>query len=184
MNYLVGNEVPERLGTAHPNLVPYQVFACQDGYLMVAIGNDRQFQSFCQWLGLPHIGTDKRFATNAARVSNRNTLVDILAAELIQHGVAHWLESLAASGVPAGPIQNVGDVLTDAFAEERNFVRSLARTDGTPVPTVSNPVHFSDTPVDYRRAPPALGEHTDDVLAEALGLDAEAIARLRQDGVI
>ena len=184
MNYLVGNEVPGRLGSAHPNLVPYQAFACQDGYLMLAIGNDRQFQSCCMCLGRPHIGTDERFATNSARVGNRNALVEILAAEFSQHGVAHWLESLGASGVPAGPIQNVGDVLTDAFAEERNFVRSLARTDGSPVPTVSNPVHFSSTPVDYRHAPPALGEHTDDVLAEALGLDAEAIARLRQDGVI
>ncbi len=184
MNYLVGNEVPGRLGTAHPNLVPYQAFACQNGYLMLAIGNDRQFRSLCHCLGLPDIGTDKRYATNAARVGNRDTLVDILAAEFMQHGVAHWLKALAASGVPAGPIQSVGDVLTDAFAGERNFVRSLARTDGTPVPTVSNPVNFSSTPVDYRRAPPALGEHTDDVLAEALGLDAEAIAQLRQDGVI
>jgi crotonobetainyl-CoA:carnitine CoA-transferase CaiB-like acyl-CoA transferase len=184
MNYLVGHEVPRRLGTAHPNLVPYQAFACQDGYLMVAIGNNRQFRSFCQCLGLAHIGTDERFATNAARVSNRNTLVNILAAEFMQQGVAHWLESLAASGVPAGPIQNVGDVLTDAFSEERTLVRSIARTDGTPVPTVSNPVHFSGTPVNYRHAPPALGEHTEVVLAEALGLESEAIARLRQDGVI
>ncbi len=151
---------------------------------MLAVGNERQFRSCCKCLGLPHIGTDERYATNSARVGNRNTLVGILAAEFLQHGVAHWLESLAAAGVPAGPIQNVEDVLTDAFAEERNFVRSLARTDGTPVPTVSNPVNFSSTPVDYRRAPPALGEHTDDVLAEALGLDAEAIAQLRQDGVI
>jgi len=184
MNYLVGNDVPRRMGTAHPNLVPYQAFATSDGDLILAVGNDRQFRQCMEIVGMPELGTDTLYANNAARITNRAKLTGLLQEHLRTNTTAFWLEAFAAGGVPAGPINDIGEVLSNAHARERELVRHLQNTAGDSVPTVSNPVAFGDTPVHYERAPPLLGEHTDEVLREWLGYSANRIAALRNDAVI
>jgi crotonobetainyl-CoA:carnitine CoA-transferase CaiB-like acyl-CoA transferase len=184
MNYLVGHEVPVRLGTAHPNLVPYQAFASSDGNLMLAVGNDRQFQRCMNCIGRDELGADERFASNDARIANRAELVAIIAERLAQKPTAHWLHELGRHGVPAGPINDIGEVLSNAFAGERDLVRHARNAAGDTVPLVANPVKFGRTPVACDRAPPLLGEHTDEVLEEWLGYSAEQIGALRKGAAI
>ena len=184
MNYLVGGTPPGRMGTAHPNLVPYQAFATSDGDLMLAIGNDRQFADCMAVVGAPELATEKRYATNAARIENRAALVGLLQERLRANSTRHWLQAFAAHGVPAGPINDIGEVLSDAYAQERGLVRYLTNATGDAVPTVSNPVNFTATPVQYASAPPLLGEHTEEVLRDWLGYSAERIAELRTDAAI
>ena len=184
MNYLIGGEAPKRMGTAHPNLVPYQAFSTRDGRLMLAVGNDRQFAACADCVGLPGLAEDQRFLGNSERIANRAELVDLLETALRKKTTAHWLKALAVSGVPAGPINDIEQVLTDSHAEERQLVRHLTNTRGDNVPTVSNPVDFSETPVTYEKAPPFLGEHTEEVLQEWLGYSDELIAELRNSSAI
>ena len=184
MNYLVGGVVPGRMGTAHPNLVPYQAFSTSDGDLMLAVGNDRQFQDCMSAIGRPELGDDERFASNEARIANRAELVGVIGAALQARPTATWLEVFAAKGVPAGPIRDIGEVLNCAHARERNLVRHIDNSAGDAVPFVANPVSFDATPVSYERAPPLLGEHTDEVLSEWLGYSAEKIAALRKEAAI
>ena len=184
MNYLIGGEVPKRMGTAHPNLVPYQVFKTIDGYLMLAVGNNSQFIACCECLRIPEVAVESQFATNADRVENRDALVTILSEAFRRQDTSYWLNALTDCGVPAGPINTVENVLSGDYAVEREFVRTLPSADGGTVPTVANPVRFSRTPIEYQCAPPMLGEHTDEVLAELLGLDAVRIDELRGIGAI
>ena len=184
MNYLVGGAVPQRMGTAHPNLVPYQAFATRDGSLMLAVGNDRQFVAFADCIAQPGLATDGRFQRNSDRIANRAELISILEAVLRTQTTAHWLGALGDRGVPAGPINSIDKVLTDSFAQERGLVRQLANTLGQDVPIVSNPVDFSETPVSYKKAPPLLGEHTEEVLREWLGYSQELIAELHEHSAI
>ena len=184
MNYLVGGEVPQRMGTAHPNLVPYQAFATRDGNLMLAVGNDRQFAAFADCIDRPGLATDERFRRNSDRIANRAELIGQIEPVLGSRTTAHWLKALADRGVPAGPINSIDKVLTDAYAEERGLVRPLANSLGQEVPTVANPVDFSETHVSYRKAPPLLGEHTDEVLREWLGYSHDLIAELREHSAI
>ncbi len=184
MNYLVGGETPGRLGTAHPNLVPYQAFATRDGSVMLAIGNDAQFEAFAGCIGEPELAADKRFNRNCDRIANRAELVTRLQRILSTGTTEYWLDRLRASGVPAGPINDIEQVLTDQHAAERTLVRHLMNSRGQQVPTVSNPVDFSETPVGYELAPPLLGEHTDEVLREWLGYSDELIAELRSSAAL
>ena len=184
MNYLVGGEVPRRMGTAHPNLVPYQAFATSDGNLMLAVGNNRQFRKCMEIMGKPDLGADALYANNAERIENRTELIALLQEELRTNTTAFWLEAFAAGDVPAGPINDIGEVLSNAHARERELVRHMRNGAGDTVPTVSNPVAFEETPVHYERAPPLLGEHTDEVLREWLGYSANRIAALRNDAAI
>ena len=184
MNFLVGNAVPGRMGTAHPNLVPYQAFRTGDGNLMLAVGNDRQFAKCMACLGLDDLADDPHYATNPARVENRAALVAAIQERLETDTTAAWLRRLARHRVPAGPINDIGEVLTNAHAEERRLVRTLTNGAGDAVPTVANPVSFGATPVSYRRAPPLLGEHTEEVLREWLGYSASRIDTLRKDAAI
>ena len=184
MNYLVGGTVPGRMGTAHPNLAPYQAFATRDGNLMLAVGNDRQFRVCAAIVGRPELADDPRYADNASRIENRAGLIDALQASLLEKTTREWLDAFAAGSVPAGPINDIGDVLSNAHARERELVRRIDNGAGESVPFVSNPVDFGDTPVCYRRAPPLLGEHTDEVLQEWLGYSAEMIAVLRNEDAI
>jgi crotonobetainyl-CoA:carnitine CoA-transferase CaiB-like acyl-CoA transferase len=184
MNYLVGGTVPVRMGTAHPNLVPYQAFATSDGNLMLAVGNDRQFRGCMEVLGVPELAKDDAYASNAARIENRGDLIRTLQEVLRNKSTMFWLEAFAASGVPAGPINDIGEVLDNSYARERGLVRHLENGAGNAVPTVANPVTFEATPVRYERAPPLLGEHTDEVLREWLGYSAQMIAQLRSDAAI
>jgi len=184
MNFLVGGQVPGRMGTAHPNLVPYQAFATSDGDLMLAVGNNRQFSDCMDVVGKPTLAADTKFASNAARIENRAQLITILQDKLRANTTAFWLDAFAARSVPAGPINTIGEVLSNDHARERELVRQLPNGAGDEVPTVSNPVALDETPVKYERAPPLLGEHTGEVLSEWLGYSADMIAGLRSDGAI
>jgi crotonobetainyl-CoA:carnitine CoA-transferase CaiB-like acyl-CoA transferase len=184
MNFLIGGNIPQRMGTAHPNLVPYQAFATSDGDLMLAVGNDRQFQDCCDALDLQSVASDSRFETASSRVENRDALIPLLQSRILQDSTQHWLGELHKRGVPAGPINDIGEVLTNDHAIERNLVRSIENNKGEPVPQVSNPVEFGATPVRYERAPPLLGEHTDEVLSDWLGYSDAQIDTLRKSEVI
>lgn len=182
LNFLVGGEVPVRRGTAHPNLVPYQVFATRDGHLMLAVGNDRQFRACAECIGTPELAAEPRFLRNSDRVGNRDELVEILSRTLVGDTTSAWLSRLARAGVPAGPINTVADVLTDGYAEERQLVRRMAHPLDGALPTVANPVRFSRTPVSYEAAPPLLGQQTQGILRDWLGYREEAIGRLIAPG--
>lgn len=184
MNYLIGGVAPRRLGTAHPNLVPYQAFATLDGDLMLAVGNDRQFGACVECLGQPALANDARFAHNSNRIANRDELVALLETAFKTQTTVHWLAALNDVGVPAGPINDIETVLSNTHARERGLVRHLENSVGQDVPTVSNPVDFSATPVSYDRAPPLLGEHTEEVLREWLGYSEQLIAELREAAAI
>ena len=184
MNYLVGGIVPGRQGTAHPNIVPYQVFATASGHLMLAVGNEPQYRACVEALGCPELATDPRYLSNAVRVENRESLVDALARKFLEHDTDYWLESLTACGVPVGPINNIRDIFSEPYATERELVRQLEHPLAGEVATVANPVRFSGTPVEYRHAPPLLGQHTAEILTNELNYSQEEIETLSRDGAI
>jgi crotonobetainyl-CoA:carnitine CoA-transferase CaiB-like acyl-CoA transferase len=184
MNYLVSAEVPQRLGTAHPNIVPYQAFATSDGFLMLAVGNDRQFRACVQCLGCAELAVDPRFATNAMRVDNRHALIGVLADRFRQRSTSDWLELLREQGIPAGPINDLAEVFSSAQARDARLVRQVPHPVSGQLPLVANPVRFSATPVEYRCAPPLLGQHTTTVLREELGYGDAEIAALHESGAI
>ncbi len=188
MNYLVGGagHVPGRMGTAHPNIVPYQALPASDGYFVLAVGNDSQFRKFCTFAQVPALADDDRFATNAARVRNRRTLIPLLRDVTQAKPVQFWLEELTALGVPASPVNRVDQVFADPQVAHRGMQIEMPHPlakDGT-VPLIASPLRLSETPVDYRHAPPTLGQHTDEVLREVLEMDDDEIAALRDEGVV
>ena len=184
MNYLVSGAPPGRAGNAHQNIVPYQVFACADGHLILAVGNDAQFTRFCDIAGKPEWARDPRFAANAERVKRRDVLVPLIAAVMRTRIQAEWLQVLEAVGVPCGPINRLDQVFADPQVLARGMRFDLPhRLSGT-VPQVGNPLHFSANPVAYTQAPPLLGEHTATVLSQRLGLSAESLADLAARGVV
>lgn len=178
-NYLVSGEVPQRLGNAHPNIVPYQTFETQDAHIIIAVGNDSQFKQLCACLELNHLSDDAHYATNALRVQNRDALVPLLEAAFLGKTMDSWLAALEAMGVPCGPINSIDRVFEDAQIKARGVEMTL---DGMPL--VSNPIKYSRTPLDYKLSPPILGKNTTQVLAETLQLDSEAIAALLQKNII
>ncbi len=184
MNYLATGENPPRLGNQHPNIVPYQVFPTQDGHVVLSIGNDPTFKRFCEAFALTHLLEDARFATNAARVEHRQLVTDTLAPILRGHPTAWWIDKLEALKIGCGPINKLAQVFADPQVVARGMVREMAHSSGATVKVIANPVRLSETPVDYRRAAPLLGEHTAEVLGAELGLDAAAIAALRAEGVV
>ncbi len=184
MNFLVSGQLPRRMGTAHPNLVPYQAFETRDGDLMLTVGNDRQFRSCCEALGVAELGDDPRFDTMRQRILNRDLLIPLLQSSLRERDTSEWLTRLLEHGVPAGPVNDIEEVLTNQHALERQLVRQMKSGNDTLVPTVSNPVDFSETPVRYDRVPPALGEHTDEILREWLGYSEARIESLRKHAAI
>ncbi len=165
MNYLVGGEVPGRYGTAHPNIVPYQSFVTQDGELMLAVGNDRQFKACVIVLGQPALANDRRFLTNHLRVEHRDELLPLLCVLFIKQDSEYWLNALAQVKVPCGPINNLAQVFADPQVKHRNMQFDLHHPSAGTVPMVANPVKFSQTPIEYHKAPPTLGEDTEAVLA-------------------
>jgi crotonobetainyl-CoA:carnitine CoA-transferase CaiB-like acyl-CoA transferase len=184
MNYLLTGIPPDRRGTAHPNIVPYQAFQTADGYLMLAVGNDSQFANCCASLGCPEIAEDPRYSANSARIENRDGLIQIIAERLTKETTAYWLDQFASLHIPAGPINNLAQVFSDPVVAERRIVRSLNHSLAGEVPTVANPVRFSDTPVEYKLAAPILGQHTAEVLKVDLGYSDKEIARLYDSGAI
>ncbi|MDZ7829816.1 MAG: CaiB/BaiF CoA-transferase family protein [Halofilum sp. (in: g-proteobacteria)] len=184
MNYLVSGKAPERLGNAHPNIVPYQAFECADGHFILAVGNDDQFRRLCAFIDVPEIADDGRFRTNGARVEHRQELIPILQTVFAQKPRAHWLESLEAAGIPCGPINRIDEVFADPQVQARGMQVDAPHPLAGTVPLVGSPLKMSATPTAEAVAPPTLGQHTAEVLAEVLDLDPEAIDRLHESGVI
>jgi crotonobetainyl-CoA:carnitine CoA-transferase CaiB-like acyl-CoA transferase len=185
MNYLATGENPPRLGNQHPNIVPYQVFATKDGFIVLSIGNDPTFRKFCKEFGLESVLSDERFATNGARVQNRQLVTDTLAPILKRETTGWWVERLEALQIGCGPINTLKEVFADPQVEARHAVVRMphaASKDGVKV--IANPVRLSETPPDYRLPPPMLGEHTDAVLKERLGMSDAEIAELRRNGIV
>ena len=184
MNYLVSGVPPVRAGNAHQNIVPYQVFACADGHLILAVGNDAQFARFCEVAGKPEWARGPRFAANAERVKRRDDLVPLVAAVMLTRTQREWLEALERVGVPCGPINLLDQVFADPQVLSRGMRLDLPHPMSGTVPQVGNPLHFSVTPVAYTRAPPPLGEHTAAVLRERLSFRDEGLKDLVERGVI
>jgi formyl-CoA transferase len=183
-NYLVSSEIPQRYGNAHPNIVPYQTFAASDGWLVVAAGNDRQWRRLCEAIARPGLAVDPRFATNADRVRNRASLAPLLA-EIFEGGsVREWTALLREADVPSGPVHSVDHILESEQVAAREMVVEIAHPGIGPVRMVASPLRLETTPPSIRRHPPMLGEHTNEVLREVLGLRGERIAELRAAGVI
>ena len=184
MNYLATGENPARLGNQHPNIVPYQVFPTEDGFIVLSIGNDPTFRRFCENFELIHLLEDARFASNAERVRNRQLVTDTLTPVMRRHPTGWWVERLEALKIGCGPINQLAEVFADPQIQARGTVVEMQHASGTTVKVIANPVRLSETPADYRMAPPLLGQHTDEVLGERLGLDAATLKGLRDKGVI
>ena len=186
MNYLVGGENPKRLGNGHPNIVPYQVFATADGHIMLTIGNDLQFQRFCEFADCIELAEDERFATNGARVKNRELLIEAMEPVLTSKPSQEWLAELEKLTIGCGPINTVEQVFADPHIKNREMVINMPHEalGGREIPLVASPLRFSATPVTYRHSPPVLGSNTEDVLREVLDLDEEAIKQLRSNKII
>ncbi len=184
LNYLISGVPPRRRGTAHPNIVPYQAFATADGYLMLAVGNDRQFASFCGVAGKPELAADEHYRTNAGRVANRGALIPEIDRLCRQKTTRQWLDALAPVGVPCGPINNLAEVFDEPQVKHRKMRFDLPHPQGGQVPQVRNPVLYSRTNLEYRDPPPLLGQHTAEVLDQELGVTASEFETLRSDGVV
>ena len=178
MNYLTSGKAPGRAGNAHPNIVPYQVFAAADGHVVVAVGNDSQFVKFCAVAGAPHLAADERYRRNADRVRNREVLIAELEAILRTKPVAFWVEGLDAAGVPCGPINDIAHALADPQVDARGLRIDLAHALAGHVPMVANPIKLSATPPSYELPPPLLGEHTASVLRDYAGVDEKQLNAL------
>ncbi|MGH7006253.1 MAG: CaiB/BaiF CoA transferase family protein [Alphaproteobacteria bacterium] len=184
LNYLVTGTPPIRRGTAHPNIVPYQAFATRDSWLMLAVGNDRQFASFCTAAGKPALARDKRFRTNAARVENRPVLIGTIERLCRQKTTKTWLRTLTRAAVPCGPINNLAEVFEDPQVRHRKIRFELPHAHGSKIPQVRNPALFSRNLLTYDMAPPLHGEHTESVMSIELGLSSAEILSLKTDGAI
>jgi len=184
MNHLVAGTPPGRAGNAHQNIVPYQVFACSDGHLILAVGNDGQFAKFCEVAGHPEWTRDDRYARNENRVRHRATLVPLVAAAVASRSQRDWLAALEAVGVPCGPINKLDQVFADPQLHARGMKIDLPHPLAGRVPQVGVPVKMSGTPLALEHPPPLLAEHTLRVLRERLALSEDVLARLATEGVI
>ncbi|EGY02305.1 CAIB/BAIF family protein [Nitrospirillum viridazoti Y2] len=193
--YLTSGHLAPRVGNAHPTIVPYQTFATSDGWIILAVGNDEQFARFCHLTGNAAWASDPRYATNQARVGNRDSLVPAIAAVIQGQSSQFWIDALEPLGVPCGPINSIDKVFADPQVAARGMRVTLPhpQAGGTGAPgaglpgtveLIGSPMKFSDTPVNYRQAPPTLGQHTDAVLQDWLRLDEEEIRQLRHTGAL
>jgi len=181
--YLCTGAPPQRLGNAHPSIVPYQAFRTADGHVVLAVGNDAQFAAFCEVAGRPELSSDARFSTNAARVRNRVGLVAALEPILASRRSADWLGALEAAGVPCGPINDLGSVFAEEQVRHRGMRVEVEHPLAGRTALVASPLRLSETPVVPPSAPPTLGQHTAQVLGE-LGLGDDEVEALRRDGVV
>jgi formyl-CoA transferase len=177
-NALVSGKDPPRQGNTHPNIVPYQPFDAADQPLIIAVGNERQFARLAEMCGHPEWTKDERFASNGARVANREEMVSLVSEAIAKKPAAEWLEQLEAAGIPAGPINRISQALGDVQAEHRRMVRTIAG-----MPLVGSPMRLDGERADSDLPPPALGEHTDEVLA-SLGVSADEAAQLKSEGIV
>ena len=185
LNYLSSGETPGLLGNAHPNIVPYQVFPTSDGNIIVAVGNDAQFKRFAAFIGAPELAEKKEFATNEHRVRNREKLTTILNEIMAEKTSQHWLEGLESIKVSCGPINQIDQVFENEQVLARDMKIQMDHPfSAEPVDLIGNPINMSATPPTYRRPPPTMGEHTDAILSDLLGLSDNDLAGLKERGVI
>jgi len=183
-SYLTTGAAPTRLGNAHPSIVPYQAFATADGHMVVAVGNDGQFARLCEVAGRPELAADTRFEKNPGRVAHRQALIPELEGIFAARTSAAWIAALEEAGVPCGPINDLAQVFGDPQVRHRALQRQVEHPLAGPTSITASPIRLSGTPLDEPRAPPLLGQHTREVLAELLGLPDGEIERLRQAGVV
>ncbi len=183
-SYLVAGKVPQRMGNAHPTIVPYQDFPTADGDMILAIGNDGQFARLCAALGHAEWASDERFVTNPKRVQYRAELIPLLRQATVMKTTAQWIAQLESQAVPCGPINRIDQVFADPQVLARGLRVDLPHPLAGTLPLVANPIRYSATPVVLDRAPPLLGQHSAEVLGDWLGLGADACAQLREDRVI
>ena len=184
MNHLIAGNEPQRMGNAHPNIVPYQALATADGHIILAVGNDNQFRKLCALANRSELADDARFASNAARVENRKVLIPILEQILQQRSSSDWITLLEGAGVPCGPINTLAEVFTDPQVEAREMRIEMEHQRAGKVALVGSPMKFSQSPVEYNQAPPTLGEHNSEILGELLGLSEQERLQLAKEGVI
>lgn len=184
VGYLVSGDRPKRRGTVAPTGSPSQMFQCQDGPIMLVVGNNPQFARLAALMGVPELAQNERFATNTARVQNRAALNEILMPIFRSRPKKYWIDAILATGVPCGPVNELDEVFAEPQLKAREMVVEMPHPQRKAMPLLANPIKFSQTPVQYRSRPPALGEHTADVLAALLGYDAKRLAALREQGVI
>jgi crotonobetainyl-CoA:carnitine CoA-transferase CaiB-like acyl-CoA transferase len=184
MNYLATGTSPTRLGNAHPNIVPYQAFATSDGYIILAVGNDTQFARFCELVDRPELAADERFVKNSDRVSYRDVLIPQVVEIMLEKTSVEWLDALNARGIPCGPINTIEQVFADQQVQHRGLKLELEHAVAGKVASVANPIRLSQTPIEYRQAPPTLGQHSDEVLGRLLDIAETRLVELRERGVI
>ena len=182
-NFLATGEPPGRLGNTHPNIVPYQSVKTKDGAIILACGNDNLFNRLCQEADANHLPKDPRFATNAARVTNRDALDEVLEPIMMKRTTAEWVDALEKAGVPCGPINNLKEVFENPQVQARGLKIEMQHKTAGKVPLIRGPMRFSETPVEHKLPPPTLGQHTDEVLT-ILGKSPEEIAKLKSDGIV
>ncbi|EJN09988.1 CaiB/BaiF CoA-transferase family protein [Herbaspirillum sp. YR522] len=183
MNYLISGKTPRRAGNKHPNIQPQDVFACADGYIVLVVGNDGQFAKFCQVIGHPEWTSDERFASNGNRVRHQAELLPMITEVLKTRGMQQWANLLDAAGVPCSPINTIPQVFEDEQVKHRGMLLDIAHPSAGSVPQIRSPMRFAQAALSFDKAPPLLGQHTDEVLAE-LGFDAQQISAWNSAGVI
>jgi len=166
LNYMTSGVAPTRAGNAHQNVVPYQVFEAKDGYLIVAVGNDSQFRSYSQAIGRPELAADPKYITNSTRITNRDELIPMLEGIMLTRTRDEWISDLEKVGVPCGPIQSIDQVFDHPQVKSRQIWREVPHPVAGVSPTTANPINYSDTPIQYARHAPGLGEHTEEILRE------------------
>ncbi|MFF7395466.1 CaiB/BaiF CoA transferase family protein [Achromobacter sp. NPDC008082] len=184
MNYLASGKLPARMGSASQITAPFRAFACSDGHLMVAVGNDSQFRSFCKVIGLPELADDTRFLTNPLRAAAQAELSRLIEPAMRLRTAQAWNDALAAANVPCGPIYTMDQVFEDPQVRHRKVLGSVNHPELGAMPVINNPIHFSETPITSGLPPPLLGEHTAQVLRAELGLSDDEIARLHAEGIV
>lgn len=182
-NYLISGKIPQQLGNQHPNIVPYQVFPTEDQNMVVAVGNDGQFQRFASILGMPELAKDERFATNPKRVENREELIPLICSRMKQKPSKEWRRLLVEAGIPNGPINNMQELFDDPQVEARKMVVEMAHPTAETIKLVGSPLKLSRTPVEMRRHPPLYGEHTKQLLME-LGYTEQQIVEIKSKQII
>jgi len=184
INYFLSGRIPQRMGNAHSNMVPYQVFKCREGDIIIAVGNDGQYQAFCKVIGREDLANHPDYATAPQRNRNRAALIPQIAQAMLARTMEEWVPLLEASNVPCGPILNMKQVFENPQVRHRGMQLALPHGAGVMAPAVASPVRLSDTPIRYGRSAPLLGEHNDAILRDRLGLAPERIAELRGKGVV
>ena len=183
-NYFVSGSITNRLGNAHPNIVPYQSFKARDMHFVLAVGNDKQWEIFCKSINKPEWIDDEKYSTNALRVSNRKQLIDQLSKLFATQNAGYWLEIFDKVGLPSGPINELDQVFENEQIKSREMQIELPHSIDNKVTLLNSPIKIPTSPTKTHKAPPTLGEHTEEILKEKIGLDQDTVARLRDEGIL